>query len=167
MRLITYALLIALPWCVATRAGAEPTSPSLAPSGDPTLAIGGALREARENSPELKRLQARAEGANWKKLESLSVYLPQVSVDGEHYLASRYSRLGVVFGGSAVDIPSAYPQTMLGITASITLFDGFGGWHTYRASRLEAEASRHELSYAEFALAQEVHLRFLEALAAQ
>ncbi|HTL11737.1 MAG TPA: TolC family protein, partial [Bdellovibrionota bacterium] len=126
-----------------------------------------ALASARENNPELRKVEIAADSAGWGKLEALSEHLPHVRARGTHFLGARYSILGVNFNGTPIEFPTAFPQTELEVGASILLFDGLSSINKYRAALSESDAAELELDYARFRLEQGVLTRFNQALAAQ
>lgn len=139
--------------------------PSLAQSQ--ALSLDEAISQAKENSPELKRLQAAAERVSWGKMEALSTHLPHLSANYDHYFTSEYLRENIVFGGSVVNFPAAFPQDNITLDATITLFDGLESIHKYRAAGLYEDAANLDLSRAQFRVEENVRLAFFRALAAQ
>lgn len=131
------------------------------------LTLSQAISEAKDNSPELHQAKAKAERLSWAKFDALSTYLPHISAGYDHYFESHYMRQSVVFGGSAVDFPAAYPQDTLNISAEITLFDGLGGIQRFRSARLNAEAADLDLKHASSKLEQAVRNAYYQALASQ
>jgi outer membrane protein TolC len=132
-----------------------------------TLALNGALEIARAKNPDLKRMEIAVNAAAWKRLDALSGQLPHVSVDGTHYLDSKYGKMAISFGGGIFETPMAYPQTDISVEASLLLFDGFQTINRYRAACAEYEASESEYRHAKFRLDQEISIKFYRALAAQ
>jgi outer membrane protein TolC len=131
------------------------------------LTLSQAISEAKDNSPELHQAKAKAERLSWAKFDALSTYLPHISAGYDHYFESHYMRQSVVFGGSAVDFPAAYPQDTLNISAELTLFDGLGGIQRFRSARLNAEAADLDLKHASSKLEQAVRNAYYQALASQ
>lgn len=132
-----------------------------------TLSLSQALQESEQNNPDLKKMKASAERQSWKKTEALSTYIPHVRAAYTHYLASDYMRQNIVFGGSVVNFPAAYPQDDIAIEASWTLFDGFEGVNRYRAASLNSEAADLDYNRAQLKTEETVRLAFFRALAAQ
>ncbi len=108
-----------------------------------------------------------ADAAGWKKLESISAYIPHLDVKGNYLAGADYTRLNVVFGGEAIVFPEAFPQSEVDLEASWLIFDGFGAWGGFRADSLEAEAAALDAKHAQSHLEQAVRTRFYKALAAQ
>jgi outer membrane protein TolC len=138
-----------------------------AATGASALTLPQAQESARQHNPELTKLRLTAESAGWKQSEALAGQLPHVDLKATHFLGAKYGRLGVEFGGTAVEFPSGFPQTDAELDASWVLFDGFGAWGGYRAGGLNAEAAQLELRHAQAHLDQAVKVRFYKALAAQ
>lgn len=134
---------------------------------DHVFDLSEALSIARSSNAELKKAELQCDSAGWGKLEALSEHLPHLEARGTHYLDAKYPKLGVLFGGNAVQFPSAYPQTSLDLEASLLVFDGFGAINRYRASLFEAEASEFEFNHLRFKLERIIRVKFYQALAAQ
>jgi OMF family outer membrane factor len=133
----------------------------------PGLTLEAAIEAARGGNPALKQAELQADASGWGKLEALSEHLPHLGARATHFLDAKYSRLGVLFGGNAVEFPTGFPQTEFELEASLLLFDGLGSINRYRAATLEAEAATLELEHARFRLEEGVRVRFHQALAAQ
>src|SRR5574341_714141 len=133
----------------------------------PALTEAEALTEAKAHSPEVRRLDAAAHEASWRRLEALSDYLPHVFVGAQHLLWEQYAVAEVRFGPINATVPAPVPQTVLNLDASLVLFDGLRALNTYRAAVLNHDAADHELSRTIFRLEHEVRIRLYQALAAQ
>lgn len=133
---------------------------------DAPLTVDAAVAEARANNPDVRRLEARADAAGWRRAASFSGYLPHLSVEATHLFDAKYARLNVVFNGNPVGFPSAVPQDNIFLTASLNVFDGFATFNNYRAASLEKEAAEHDMAALAFKLDREVRLRFQDFLAA-
>ena len=131
------------------------------------LNLDQAIQEAEANSPELRRLQAISERLSWGKLDAASTYLPHITAGFVHFFKSKYMRENVVFGGSVIGFPAAYPQDSLNLEAELTVFDGLAGLDRFRAARLNAEASELDVSRTRLNLSANVRNAFCQALAAQ
>jgi outer membrane protein TolC len=136
-------------------------------SSQPGLSLAAAVSQAESLNPDLKRLAAVAERLSWAKPEALSAYLPRLSLEYDHFFSSAYLREDIVFGGAVVSFPAAFPQDNFTLDASIALFDGFEGWHKYKAAALSAEAARLDASRAKFEVDEKARTAFYGALAAQ
>ena len=151
-------LILSLALCLSVLGQAAETS---------SLSLDQALQEAREHNPEMRKLQLAADAASWKKVESISAYVPHLDIKGSHLLGAEYGKLNVVFGGSSIEFPEAFPQSQVNLEASWLVFDGFAVWGGYRASGLEAEAAELDAKHILSHLEQAVRVRFYKALAAQ
>jgi outer membrane protein TolC len=156
-------ILLSLILFFANRAMAADTNPGTIGM----LTLESAIAQAEENTPELKGLKASAEKASWEKIEAMSGFMPHLTAGYDHYLSSTYMRENILFGGSVVSFPAAFPQDNLAVDASWTLFDGFDTLHKYRAAELNTDAANLELSRVQFRLRQAVRLAYFQALAAQ
>lgn len=148
----------------ASSLAALPFSYGATPNG--ALTVDAAIETAKENNPDLKKMQLSADSASWARLEAISEHLPHLEADGTHFFDARYSRLGIRFSGAAVDFPSAYPQTEFQLRASLTVFDGFASINRYRAASLGQDAAELEYSHAKFKMAQFIRVKYYQALAA-
>jgi len=135
--------------------------------GAGSLTLPQAVSEGLAQSPALKKLAAAEEGAAWKRDESVAGFLPHVAVDGAHYLAAKYSYLGLEFGGAELSMPSAFPGTDLALTASVNLFDGFRGLKGVQAGNLGKRAASLDREDGAFKLARQIQVLFDQALGAQ
>jgi outer membrane protein len=142
-------------------------SSSFASDAPPPLSLSRAVEEALAQSPEVLGTQADRDAASWKKLEMLAAHLPHLSANAEHFFSAKYSNLNVLFGGSKVVFPSAFPQTTLTLDASLLIFDGFSSVNRYRAAVLETEAAELRLARARFVVGAEVRVKYYQALASQ
>lgn len=137
-----------------------------AAAAPPALTLAQSQLEARQNSPEIKRLEAERESASWRRLEAWSAYLPHLSVSANQILAAEYLKLGVSFGGLSTTFPEALPASTIDLNASLTLFDGLEGMRRVEGAGLAYQAADLELRRGAFQLAQTVRLRYCQALAA-
>ena len=132
-----------------------------------SLSLSEAAQEALKQSPEVLQAEAETQIASWGRLEALAAHLPQLSANGEHFLAANYMNMGILFGGAQVTFPTAYPQTSVSLDVSLLLFDGFSSINRYKASVLENEGAQLRLLRARFQVEKEVQFRFYQALASQ
>ncbi len=131
------------------------------------LSLTDAISIAQKNNPDLRKAELELGSSQWGQWEALSAHLPHLEVRGAHLLGARYSNLSVVFSGSPIQFPTAFPQTHLEIEASILLFDGLGSIHKYQAARLTKEASQLEMDDIQFKLEKNIQVKFFQALAAE
>jgi outer membrane protein TolC len=139
-----------------------------APPPPQALTLEEAQTEGLTQSPQIQKLKAQVEEAHWKKVESLSNgFLPKLSVSGAHYFTTQYTNTILSgLGPSTEQFPGFYPNTTLSIDVSLPLFDGLANIRNLKATHLEEEAAKKELSRAEFQLKKEIQLAFYQALAA-
>lgn len=132
-----------------------------------SLTLPAAIQSAETHSPELKKKELLADAASWSRLEAIGGHLPQIKLQGTHFFDAKYSRLGVVFGGSAVEFPTGFPQTSLNLEVEWNLIDSFGTTNRFKAANLEHDAALLEWSHQRAALATDVTIKFQKALAAK
>jgi outer membrane protein TolC len=130
------------------------------------LGLEGAISEARQNSPDLKQAASAVAEADWKRLEAASPHIPHLQAGANQVLDTKYAYLGVYFGPEAIEFPSAMPSTTVDLEASWMIFDGLGSVRAYQAAALNYQAAQAGLQRADFQLAQNIRLRFFQALAA-
>jgi len=141
-----------------------------APEASPStgLSLTEAVQEAEGKNPDLQALGFRAERMGWAKLEAWSGHLPQLSIDFDRYLKTKYLRQNVILGGNPpISFPAAYPESSLTVNASLNLFDGLKTIFQIKAADKNAEAAELDYSRAKFKLEREVRRRYYRALAAQ
>lgn len=131
------------------------------------LNLNQATEEAELNSPSYQSMKAAAEGAKWRRVESYSSFLPSLSVQALRILDYKYQTFDVSLGGPTLAFPEILPNTAATLNAYLPLFDGFANLNHYRASSSFETAATHDLNWAHFQLAQQVKLKFYEALAAK
>jgi outer membrane protein TolC len=156
----------------AATSSAQPSSSGPTPvptvgSSEARLTLADAILKGEEQSPELRRLKLAAQGAGWKRLEAISTYIPQVSVNSTYFLGTQYPQASFLLNGGQVSFPSAYPQTNIVVDASWTFFDGFGAWNLYHAAILSHEAAKFDYEHEKFKLDQNIRVKFFEALGAE
>ena len=128
------------------------------------LTLDEAIQKAYDLNPELKKREYTTEINSWKRLESLSPYLPQLSLSGSQAFSLKYPEITVSFGGHNIGFPSGAPQTSFGVDLSLMVFDGFSKWKLYEASVLNHEASGLEYNYEKFKLVKKIQLKFFQAI---
>jgi len=144
--------------CAAVAAGADASAQ--------TLELTSAIIEARQNSPEIQRAASAVEEASWKRLENAAPQVPHLSAGFNQVFDAKYSYLGVYFGPSAIEFPSAMPSSTLDLQATWMIFDGLGSMRAYQAAELNYQAAQADLARADFQLEQNIRLRFFQTLAA-
>jgi outer membrane protein TolC len=152
-----YRALIALPLSLACLAAGLRAD---------ALDLATAQAEAAGRSPVLGKLDADLKAADAGRWEVLADRLPQVGVKAEHILDAKYPDLQVLFGGSSITFPGAFPQDTVDLSLRWTLFDGFRGLERWRAAGLSWDAARLERRHAGDQLALQVAVSYYRALAA-
>jgi outer membrane protein TolC len=132
-----------------------------------SLDLGEALQEGTERSPGYRRAVAAASEKDWGRLEALSAFLPNVSLDGTRFFQDQYEVLPVAFGPLVGSFPEVNPYLQYGFDAHWTLFDGWNGINSLRAAELESEAAGLRRDWSLFQLKQDLRLKFYKALAAR
>src|ERR1700722_6457573 len=147
----------------------EGTHFSAAPSAanGASLNLDDALQEGLDRSPQYRGAVAAACEKDWGRLEALSAFMPRVSLDGTRFLADKYQVLPVSFGPLSGAFPEVNPYAEYGFDATWTVFDGWAGVNTLRASQLASEAADLDRDWSLFQLRQDIRLKFYKALAAQ
>lgn len=121
---------------VATPLALEPW-PSQAPVTEVTATIDDLLAQARTRRPELIAAQARVEAAHANRRAAVGGGRPTLSLT-----ASR--------GQTRVDALDDFPQSSVGLSLTVPLFNGFRTTYEVRranADRAQAEADRDQLYY--------------------
>jgi outer membrane protein TolC len=149
--------------------GPEGTVFSAAPSSadGATLGLDEAMQEGLQRSPGYRGAVAAACEMDWTRLDALSAFMPRVSFDATRFLESSYQILPVTFFGESIQFPEVYPYAQAGFNATWTIFDGWTGVNTLRASQLGFEAAGLNRDWTLFQLRQDIRLKFYKALAAQ
>src|SRR5665213_2849599 len=128
-----------------------------------SLDLAQAQSEGLEQSPELARARALSSEKQWSRVGALSVFMPHLSLDGTRYFEDKYQVLP--FNGAT--FPEVSPYAQFGMDASWTLFDGWAGINTLRASDLSAAAAALSRDWALVQVRQNIRLKFYRALASQ
>jgi outer membrane protein TolC len=155
----------------------ENTITAAAPSTDINVSVqvpGGltldeAQQEAVTQSPEYGQAQAAERETSWGQFGAFSDgFLPQVTIQGQHFFAEQYSNLNVEFGSpTPIQFPGIYPQTTLTLDARFDLFDGFKNVYQLDSANNNHEAAKILSDWALLQLQEQVRLQFYQALAAQ
>jgi len=143
-------------------------TPAESPPSTGVLTLDMALQEGLAQSPEIGKARAALDESGWRRFEALGAgFLPKVSISGQHYFDSKYTLTSVAFGGApAISFPGFYPNTQVALEVQMPIFDGLANVRQLQAASLYEDASRHELTQAEFKLTEDIRLAFYQALAA-
>jgi len=122
-----------------------------------------------KSSPRLQKAQSQNNESYWRKVESISGFLPKIDVKATHFFDVQYVLTDVRLNPSlpASSIPNVIPATVYGVGFNWTLFDGMKNVNQYQAASLFSKASSNDLSWTEFVGEREVIVQFYRALAAQ
>ena len=147
----------------------EGTEPPAAVSDSAELTLDQAQQEAASQSPYYRQAQAAERQSSWNQFGVFSDgFLPQVTLEGQHFFTEQYSTLNVEFGSpNPIVFPGIYPQTTLSIDARFDLFDGFKNIHQLDSANNNHEAAKILSDWALFQLQERVRLQFFQALAAE
>ena len=148
-----------------------PTQAAEIPVAGGTLTLEDAQKEALSHSPVYRRSQDAEQEAGWGQLEAISDgFLPHVHLKGQYFLPDpEYTNLHVAFPGSSqpITFPGIYPEKTLSLDADLDLFDGFKNIHKLDAANNNHQAAKILSDWTLLQLAEEIRLRFYQALAAQ
>lgn len=122
-----------------------------------------------KSSPRLQKAQSQNNESYWKKVESVSAFLPKIDAKATHYFEQQYVLTDVRLNPNvpASSIPNVIPATVYGVGFNWTLFDGMKNVNQYQAATLFEKASNNDLSWTEFVGEREVIVQYYRALAAQ
>jgi outer membrane protein TolC len=131
------------------------------------LSLDQALSEAQAHSPELRRARADSNGANWRRVETYSGFLPKLQLSGNYLFAEKYQIAHIPLNGEVIPVPFIYPVSDFAVDASINVFDGFQNINNYKAASLLQDASDLDLRWSEFKMGERVRFAYYSALAAK
>lgn len=152
-----FLLLMPLATMIALSARAEDLKP---------YTLGDALN-AFDGSPKVERAESQKEEASWKRVESMSGFLPKVQANASRMLTDKFAFADVAFGGSVVSVPQIIPTTTYGLGVDWTIFDGLSNVEHFQGSKYYEEAAQKDLDWTKFQGHRDVVLLFYRALAAQ
>lgn len=131
------------------------------------LTFDEASKVASQNSREIKILRLQTESAKWGERKALSRYLPKVEIHGRHLTDERFEELEVPFNGDVFVMPAIQPYSLLGVTATLNIFDGFHTTHEFAAARASQRAAQYRLKRAEDQNRAQIRTLFYTALGSQ
>ena len=134
---------------------------------EPVYTHDEAISEAYQHSPSLQRTEAQRDQAKWKSVEAFGTFLPNLQIQGNHYLDKKFENLNLVFGGGPIVIPQIYPTSSAALQANWLLFDGLANTSTYRSALYLKDAAEENFSWARFQLEQDVKLAYSKVVAAK
>jgi outer membrane protein TolC len=132
------------------------------------LTLEEAQKEALAHSPLYRQSESAEREAGWGQFEAFSNgFLPQVSVNAQHFFSEQYATTNINFGGEALSFPGIFPQTNVTLDASFDVFDGFQNVHKLDSAAHQHDAAKILSDFASLQLVEQVRMKFYEALAAQ
>jgi outer membrane protein TolC len=144
---------------------------AMAAWADGGLSLEQAQAEALGHSPRGLKAAAAADEQDWRFSEAQSGFWPRVTLDASHFNEDKFQGLGVTLPlpphPISFDMPMVYPYTSLGFTGSWTLFEGFSNLYRSAAALAGRQAGRISADWATVQVAQDVRLKYCQALTAQ
>ncbi len=135
--------------------------------GAHALTLDEAVKYATESSHEIKELRFDYESADWKVKKALSGFLPKLDLEGRHLFKEKFQELDFTMGGVSFTMPVRQPYSILGLNASLNLFDGFRTTNEFSAAKLEKQAAENRLKRAIEQKQAEIRTLFYKALGSQ
>jgi len=134
-----------------------------------SLTLQDAVQTVTGSSPRVQRAASEQNEAYWKKIESYSAFLPQISGTATYLADYKYVITNISLPGSTaiIQFPNIVPTTIYGVNATYGLFDGFASTNRTRSASLLEKAASEELDWTKFQTQREVTLQFYRALAAK
>lgn len=132
-----------------------------------SFSLDEALRASQESSPEVRKIKAAKEEAEWKKVESYSYLLPKLNASALHLADNRYMVSHVNLGGKDIVITQVSPMTNWSLRAEWLLFDWFANWDNFQAMRYGASGIVKQNDWALFQLEQNTKIQYYKTLAAE
>ncbi len=137
-------------------------------SGTTYLNLEQAISEGAVNSPKIEVARSASEEARWKKRESLSGFLPNVTLVGtditsQNYMVSNFTMPTL----GTMTIANVVPSWNYTLSAQLPIFDGFASTNNYRAASSGEEAVANDYSWTQFKVEKEITLQFFKALGSQ
>jgi outer membrane protein TolC len=126
-----------------------------------------AVKSASENSHELKITRLEVASASFSETKAFAGFLPKLELEGRHLFSERFQELEVPFGGNTFSMPAIQPYSLLGVTASVNIFNGLRTTYDLQAARLEKDAAEFRLKRSQELKAAEIRTLFYRALGSQ
>lgn len=131
------------------------------------ISLTDAVSEARSQSPKLLRARSVTEESSWKKVEAYAGYLPTLGLQTTYLTQHKYLLTDINLGAGPTSIPQVIPTSIVTLTASMPLFDGFAGTNRLFSAKSFAQASEQDYEWTQFQVDREVALQFYKTLGAQ
>jgi outer membrane protein TolC len=158
LSLITFAALIAIPTVYADQA--PPTQGS--------LTLEEAINKAIGQSPDLDQTRAQADRAKWHRTESLSGFLPSLTVGGHWLFDERTPLFEANFGETQISsIGPASPILDGEVILKVPVFDGLRNVDRFNSASNQGKAAELQVDWGTYSLRQQVRLTYGSILEAK
>jgi outer membrane protein TolC len=131
------------------------------------LSLKTAVNEALQYSPVIQQSKANLDNAEWKRIESYSGFLPNLSGDVNYLLAKQYALTDVDINGSVASVPQIIPTSQFMLTGTLPLFDGLNNVYKYQSGRHLYQAAQADYDWNEFTVEMQTTLLFYRSLVAK
>jgi len=132
-----------------------------------TLNLKVAIDESIGQYPGLQRAKAAVDEADWKTVESRSLFLPSLTGQVNYLTNKRYTLVDIQQGPDLVSIPQVVPTTIYTLSARWNIFDGFSSTYKWLAADQGQQAAQDDLEWQRFQLERQTILAFYKWLAAK
>jgi outer membrane protein TolC len=133
-----------------------------------TVSIDEATQKAIGDSPQLDQTRAQAERAKWERLESLSGFLPSVTLGGHWYFLERTPYFNLGFGSTSItSLGPASPWYDGEVSVKVPLFDGLRNFDRLDAAGKQGHAATLQVDWGTYQLRQQVRLAYNAVLEAK
>ncbi len=120
-----------------------------------------------DQSPKVEKAASVLEELSWKRVETLSGFLPKLTANASRLLDARLVYVDIALGPTTQSIPQVIPKTVYGLGADWTVFDGLANFERLKGAQAFERAAKKDLDWARFQGSRDVVLFFYRALAAQ
>jgi outer membrane protein TolC len=132
------------------------------------LTLDEAIQKAVKDSPVLDQTRAQADLAKWGRLESLSGFLPTVTLGGHWYFLERTPLFNAQLGQYTIgSLSSASPWFDGELGIKIPVFDGLRNFDKFESAVNQGRASILQVDWGTFRLRQQVRLAYAAILEAK
>jgi outer membrane protein len=133
-----------------------------------TVSLEEATQQAIGNSPQLDETRAQAERAKWQRLESLSGFLPSVTLGGHWYFLERTPYFNLNFGTTSItSLSPASPWYDGEVSVKVPIFDGLRNFDRLDAAGKQGHAADLQVDWGTYELRQQVRLTYNSVLEAK
>lgn len=149
-------------------ASAEDTPPPDTATSAGPFSLDEAINKAMQQSPVLDQTRAAAERAQWQRTESLSGFLPSLSVSGHWLPLERNPLFEGNFGTTTFSgIPPSSPIWDGEVILKLPVFDGLRNVDRLSSASHQGKAADLQLDWGTFSLRQQVRLAYASVLEAK